>query len=92
MSYRNTAEGRNGIVSLVARTIDYADTTKAKIFAGVKMADIGPPTEGFFGRSEEEMMAALQPVEAAYRSHQSYAGLAFFMYEAFKSMPRAHRD
>ncbi len=41
MSYRNAAEGRNGIIELVAKTIAYADTRKAKVFVGVKMADIG---------------------------------------------------
>jgi hypothetical protein len=87
MSYRSTAEGRNGIIELVARTIAYADTTKAHAFVGVKMADIGPRMETFFGRSEEEMMTALQPLDETYRAHRGYAGLAFFMYEAFKVMP-----
>jgi hypothetical protein len=88
MSYRNTTEGRNGIIALVARMITYADTTNAHAFVGVKMADIGPRMETFFGRREEEMMTALQSVDEAYRTHPGYAGLAFFMYEAFKVMPR----
>lgn len=87
MSYRDTAGGKNGIVSLVAKTIEYADTCKAKVFIGAKMADIGPKMESFYGLTETQMMAALQPVEEAYRSHPGYAGLAFFMYEAFKTMP-----
>jgi hypothetical protein len=87
MSYRNTAEGRNGVIELVAKTIEYADTTKARAFVGIKMADIGPSMETFFGRSEEEMMTALQSVDDTYRADPGYAGLAFFMYEAFKKMP-----
>jgi hypothetical protein len=87
MSYRNTAEGKGGIIALVAKTIAYADTVKAHAFVGVKMADIGPRMETFFGRSEEEMMTTLKSVDEAYRSHPGYAGLAFFMYEAFKVMP-----
>jgi hypothetical protein len=87
MSYRNTAEGKGGIIALVARTTAYADTVKAHAFVGVKMADIGPKMETFFGRSEEEMMTTLKSVDEAYRDHPGYAGLAFFMYEAFKVMP-----
>ena len=87
MSYRDTAEGRNGIVSLVAKTINYADSTKARIFVGVKMADIGPEKESFFGQTEADMITALKPVEETFRPHSSYAGLAFFHYEAYKVMP-----
>lgn len=87
MSYRDTAEGRNGITALVARTIASADTARGRAWVGVKMADIGPRMETFFGRTEAEMMSALQPVEETYRSHRGYAGLAFFMYEAFRAMP-----
>ncbi|MDB6006071.1 MAG: hypothetical protein JWR15_3058 [Prosthecobacter sp.] len=87
MSYRDTAEGQNGIVALVAKTMAYADTSKSKVFVGAKMADIGPKMESFYGKTEAQMMTALQPVETAYRSHPGYAGLAFFMYEAFKTMP-----
>ena len=35
-----------------------------------------------------EMMQALLPVEEAFALHRGYAGLAFFMYEAFRAMPR----
>ena len=87
MSYRNTAEGQNGIVPLVAKTIAYADTCKAKVFVGAKMADIGPKMESFYGQTESQMMKALQPVDETFRPHPAYAGLAFFMYEAFKTMP-----
>ena len=87
MSYRDTAEGRNGIISLVGKTIDYADTTKARVFVGVKMADIGPEKESFFGQTETQMIAALKPVEETFRPHPGYAGLAFFHYEAYKVMP-----
>ena len=87
MSYRNAAEGQNGIITLVSKTIAYADTSKAKVFVGVKMADIGPKFESFYGQTESQMMAALQPVEKTYRPHSGYAGLAFFMFEAFKTMP-----
>ncbi|WP_395743782.1 hypothetical protein [Prosthecobacter sp.] len=87
MSYRDAAEGKNGIISLVAKTIAYADTTKAKVFVGAKMADIGPKMEGFYGKTETQMMASLKAVDDTYRSHPGYAGLAFFMYEAFKIMP-----
>ena len=88
MSYRNTAEGRNGITSLVRQTIAYADTAHGRAFVGVKMADIGPPMEGFFGSTEEEMMTALQPLKAAYETHRGYAGIAFFHYDAYRVMPR----
>ena len=33
------------------------------------------------------MMTVLKPVEETYGSHAGFAGLAFFMYEAFKVMP-----
>ena len=88
MSYRNTAEGKNGIVALVANTIAYGDTASARAFVGVKMANVGPKIEGFFGSTEAEMMAKLRPVDETYGPHRGYAGLAFFMYEAFRVMPR----
>lgn len=88
MSYRDTAEGRNGILALVEKTITYADTARGRVFVGVKMADIGPKNEGFFGQTEPQMMAKLRPVDDTFCPHRGYAGLAFFMYEAFKMMPR----
>ncbi|WP_395737276.1 hypothetical protein [Prosthecobacter sp.] len=87
MSYRDNADGKNGIIPLVSKTIAYADTTKAKVFVGAKMANIGPKMEGFYGQTETQMMAALKLVDETYRPHPGYAGLAFFMYEAFKNMP-----
>lgn len=86
MSYRSKVEGPNGMISLVARTIASADASKAKVFVGAKMADIGPEMETFFGQTEAQMMTALTAVDETYRPHPGYAGLAFFMYEAFKTM------
>jgi SLA1 homology domain 1, SHD1 len=88
MSYRDTSEGRNGMIALVERSIAYADTAKGRVFVGVKMADIGPKMESYFGRTEQEMNAEIHKVEEAYAAHRGYAGLAFFMYSAFKTMPQ----
>ncbi len=88
MSYRGEVEGRNGMIALVARSIASADQAKGRVFAGVKMANIGPRMESFYGRTEQEMDAELRKVDAAYRTHRGYAGLAYFMYAAFKAMPR----
>lgn len=88
MSYRGTAEGKNGIISLVEKSITYADTAKGRAFVGVKMANIGAAMESFFGRTEQEMNAELGKVEKAYGSHRGYAGIAFFMYSAYKVMPQ----
>lgn len=88
MSYRGTVEGRNGSIALVERIIDHADVTSAEVFVGVKMAKIGPAMESYFGRTEAEMQADLQRVESVYSPHASYAGIAYFMYEAFKVMPQ----
>jgi len=87
MSYRNTSGGRNGIIALVKKTIAYADTARSRAFVGVKMADMGPRMETFFGQTEEQMMAELKPIDDTFRPHRGYAGLAFFMWEAFKEMP-----
>lgn len=88
MSYRDTAEGSNGIISIVEKTIVYADTAKGRAFIGVKMADIGEKIETFFGRTEQEMDAEVLKVEKAYATHRGYAGIAYFMYEAYKAMPQ----
>ena len=88
MSYRNSAEGKNGIIDLVTKTIAYADTAKGKAYVGVKMANIGPAMEGFFGQSEAAMQQALKPIGQAFSEHRGYAGLAYFMYEAYRVMPR----
>lgn len=89
MSYRGEVEGKNGLIAIVARSIDSADHAKGRIFVGVKMAKIGPPAESFYGRTEKEMDAELRKVDAAYRPHRGYAGLAYFMYSAFKAMPQS---
>lgn len=88
MSYRGQVEGKNGTIALVARSIASADQAKGRVFVGVKMADIGPRMESFYGRTEREMNAELSKVDAAYRTRRGYAGLAYFMYAAFKTMPR----
>lgn len=87
MSYRNTAVGKNGIVDLVTKTITFADTAKGKAYVGVKMADIGPPMEGFFGQTEAAMKEALKPVTQAFEGHRGFAGFAWFMYGAYRKMP-----
>ena len=87
MSYRDSAEGRNGLIALVQRTIDYADHAHGRAFVGVKMANIGPQHESFFGHTEAEMNKELHKVDDAYQAHRGYAGLAYFMYSAYKAMP-----
>lgn len=89
MGYRDHAEGANGLIGVNQRAIDYADgdAAKGRVFVGVKMADIGPKKESFFGRTEPEMLAELQKVDAAYGTHRGYAGIAFFIYSAYKKMP-----
>lgn len=86
MSYRDTTEGRNGIVAIVAETIRQADATNAKVYVGVKVAPIGSAKESYFGRSESDMWSELQRVEETYRPHPCYAGIAFFHYESFREM------
>lgn len=88
MSYRDKTEGKNGIIAIVEKTIAAADRARGRAFVGVKIADIGPRNEGFFGRTEAEMMGELKKVDDAYAGHRGYAGLCFFTYEAFKVMPR----
>ena len=88
MSYRGKAEGSNGIISIVERSIAYADAARGRAFVGVKMANIGPKMESFFGRTEQEMNTELRKVDETYGSHPGYAGLAFFMYSAYKVMPQ----
>lgn len=88
MSYRNTVEGRNGIISLVSQTVPYAGQVGSRAFVGVKMADIGPSAESFFGSTESEMAAALQPLLQAYADQPGFAGIAYFMYEAYRLMPK----
>ncbi|MDB6140702.1 MAG: hypothetical protein JWO94_3774 [Verrucomicrobiaceae bacterium] len=87
MSYRNTAEGKNGIIDLVTKTITYADTAKGRAYVGVKMANIGPPMEGFYGQTEAAMQEALKPVAQVFAGHRGYAGIAYFMYGAYRDMP-----
>lgn len=90
MSYRDRAEGSNGIIDIVARTLAHAniDTVKGRALIGVKMADIGPQMETFFGRTEQEMNAEVRKIGAAYGAHRGYAGIAYFMYEAYRAMPQ----
>jgi hypothetical protein len=88
MGYRENAAGRNGLISLAQRTITYADHAHGRAFVGVKMARIGPKNESFFGHTEAEMNTELRKVDAAYCSHRGYAGIAYFMYSAYKAMPR----
>ncbi|MGV3658761.1 MAG: hypothetical protein ACO1TE_01215 [Prosthecobacter sp.] len=90
MSYRGRAEGPNGIIAIVKRTLAYADadTVRGRAFIGVKMADIGPQMETFFGRTEQEMDAEVRKIEAAYGTRRGYAGPAYFMYEAYRAMPQ----
>jgi hypothetical protein len=87
MSYRGTVEGENGMIAIVARSIASADKAKGRVFVGVKMANIGARMETFYGHTEQEMDAELRKVDAAYSAHRGYAGLAYFMYAAFKTMP-----
>jgi len=88
MSYRSFAEGPNGIISLVERTVARADQAHGRVFIGVKMANIGPPLESFYGQTEAEMHRASVAVEGNFREHRGYAGIAYFMYSAYRTMPR----
>lgn len=88
MSYRNFAQGKNGLIDLTEKAINYADKAHGRAFVGVKMADIGPRVETFFGRTEQEMERELRHVADKFTSHRGYAGLAFFMYSAYRTMPQ----
>ncbi len=88
MSYRDHATGPNGLVPLTQQTVRYANTAHGKAYVGVKMAKIGPSFEGFYGQTETAMLKALEPVEATYGKDHGYAGLAFFMYEAYRVMAK----
>jgi hypothetical protein len=88
MSYRSFAEGRNGVNELVRGTIERAEQGRAKVFVGLKMANIGPPLETFYGRSEAEMQQAVMAIEAAFGGRPNYAGVAYFMYSAYREMAR----
>lgn len=88
MSYRNTTEGRNGITALVKKAITYADTARGRVFVGVKMANIGPASESYFGSTETIMQQSLLPLRQTYAPHRGYAGIAYFMYEAYQTMPK----
>jgi hypothetical protein len=88
MSYRRSAEGKNGTIAIVERSIAAADHAKGRIFVGVKMAHIGPANESYFGQTEEQISADLSKIDRAYSGHRGYAGIAYFMYSAFKAMPR----
>lgn len=91
MSYRNKAEEKNGIIPLTQRSITSADHARGRAYVGVKMADIGPKNESFFGQSEAAMNAELQKIDEAYRGHRGYAGIAFFMYSAYQRMAKEAR-
>lgn len=67
MSYRSSAEGRNGVIELVQGTIERADQAHAKVFVGLKMAKIGPPLETFYGRGEGDMQQAVSAIDRAFR-------------------------
>ena len=88
MSYRGSAEGPNGLIAITAKTIEQADHSHGRAYVGVKMADIGGKNESFYGKTESQMMSELAKVERAFAVHRGYAGICFFMYEAFKVMPR----
>jgi hypothetical protein len=87
MSYRSFAQGKNGIIELVRQSVQQADGSHARVYVGIKMADIGPPLETFYGRSEEEMQRAVSAVNSEFHSHRGYAGVAYFMYGAYRTMP-----
>lgn len=86
MSYRGFAEGKNGIIDLVARTVERADRSHAQVFVGFKMAPIGPPLETFSGRGENALQRAVAAVNARFASDRHYAGVAYFHYSAFREM------
>ena len=88
MSYRGSAEGPNGLIAIAAKTVEQADHAHGRAYVGVKMANMGGKNESFYGKTESQMMTELNKVDAAFASHRGYAGICFFMYEAFKVMPR----
>ncbi len=88
MGYRGSAEGSNGLIAINAKTIEQANRAHGRAYVGVKMANMGGKAESFYGKTESEMMIELNKVDAAFAIHRGYAGICFFMYEAFKVMPR----
>lgn len=88
MSYRNTAEGKNSLIALTGQTVKNAATRRAKVFVGVKMADIGPRMETFFGRTAKEMDAETTKVMSAFSKERAFGGIAYFHYRAFREMAK----
>ncbi len=80
MGYRGKAEGPNGLIDIVRRTMAYADAVKPgrKVFVGVKMADIGSRNESFFGKTEQGMDEELRKVDDAFQDTSGLCGTGVF--------------
>jgi hypothetical protein len=86
MSYRGFAEGRNGIIDLVSRTVERAGPSHARVFVGIKVAPIGPPLETFYGRGEKELERAVTAINDRFAADHNFEGVAYFHYSAFRTL------
>ncbi|MGH8518787.1 MAG: hypothetical protein ACREUE_15155 [Panacagrimonas sp.] len=87
MDYRNMADGSDGIIAHARGLLEYANTTRAKVFVGVEtssVAQVELPKLTFDGRTNDEMDRELGLAHAAFTRHRSYAGFAIHHYGPYR--------
>lgn len=84
MNYWNEAQRliRDGTGELEA-----GDQLGKKVYIGVEVQQIDPPTITFYGFTVEQMEAVLTQVHTEFAKHPSYAGLVIHHYAAYIDMP-----
>lgn len=87
MSYRDSAEGPDGTISMSLPFVEAAATAGKKAFVGQEtQPGLVPPNISFHGMSEEYTRGEFAKIDAFFAGHPGYAGIAVHQYRSYRGL------
>ncbi|CAM4049966.1 hypothetical protein COLU111180_20870 [Cohnella lubricantis] len=76
MSYRNEAEGTNGVIALVQQELQHAEASGCRVFVGLNAAPDEEAALTFYGTSPERLRRAAELIQREFAGNAGFAGIA----------------
>ena len=76
MSYRNEAEGEDGVLAIVAGELEHAGRTGGTVYVGLNAAKDEEEKLTFYDRAAEELRRMMRRIDDEYAGQAGYGGIA----------------
>ncbi len=86
MSYRNFAEGNDGVIQLSDPEVQQAVGSATKVIVAQETGDVDPAYVTYFGKSKTYMNNQISLVNGYFATYSSFDGIAVNYYEPFAAL------